>query len=131
MKTNFIIYLIKPGISICPERNLNPLSFAMYLRKYHHPPPPLCHHHYNHAQKCENSHKNMVQQEKLPSMFAGSTGVELKSERRIEKISMAYNGVLTPQTKITFLKLLKYPHKLGEFLILLNSVGGMGARVHG
>ena len=40
MKTNFIIYLIKPGISICPERNLNPLSFAMYLRKYHHPPPP-------------------------------------------------------------------------------------------
>ena len=106
MKTNFIIYLIKPGISICPERNLNPLSFAMYLRKYHHPPPsPLCHHHYNHAQKCKNSHKNMVQQEKLPSMFAGSTGVELKSERRIEKISMAYNGVLTPQTKITSLKL--------------------------
>ena len=42
MKTNFIIYLIKPGISICPERNLNPLSFAMHLRKYHHPPvPPL------------------------------------------------------------------------------------------
>ena len=73
----------------------------------------------------------MVQQEKLPSMFAGSTGVELKSERRIEKISMAYNGVLTPQTKITSLKLLKYPHKLGEFLILLNSVGGMGARVCG
>ena len=73
----------------------------------------------------------MVQQEKLPSMFAGSTGVELKSERRIEKISMAYNGVLTPQTKITSLKLQKYPHKLGEFLILLNSVGGMGARVHG
>ena len=53
----------------------------------------------------KNSHKNMVQQEKLPSMFAGSTGVELKSERRIEKISMAYNGVLTPQTKITSLKL--------------------------
>ena len=72
----------------------------------------------------------MVEQEKLPSMFAGGAGVELKSERRIEKISMAYNGVLTPQTKITSLKLLKYP-KLGEFLILLNSVGGMGARVHG
>ena len=30
----------------------------------------------------KNSHKNMVQQEKLPSMFAGSAGVELKSERR-------------------------------------------------
>ena len=40
MKTNFIIYLIKPGISICPERNLNLLSFGMHLRKYHHPPPP-------------------------------------------------------------------------------------------
>ena len=79
----------------------------------------------------KNSHKNMVQQEKLPSMFAGSTGVELKSERRIEKISMAYNGVLTPQTKITSLKLLKYPHKLDEFLILLNSVGGMGVTVRG
>ena len=79
----------------------------------------------------KNSHKNMVEQEKLPTMFAEGAGVELKSERRIEKISMAYNGVLTPQTKITSLKLLKYPHKLGEFLILLNSVGGMGARVHG
>ena len=78
----------------------------------------------------KNSHKNMVEQEKLPSMFAGGAGVELKSERRIEKIS-TYNGVLTPQTKITSLKLLKYPPKLGEFLILLNSVGGMGARVHG
>ena len=33
----------------------------------------------------KNSHKNMVQQEKLPIMFAGSTVVELKSERRIEK----------------------------------------------
>ena len=53
----------------------------------------------------KNSHKNMAQQEKLPIMFAGSTGVELKSERRIEKISMAYNGLLTPQTKITSLKL--------------------------
>ena len=38
MKTNFIIYLLKPRISICPVRNLNPLSFAMHLRKYHHPP---------------------------------------------------------------------------------------------
>ena len=37
----------------------------------------------------KNSHKNMVQQEKLPSMFAGSAGAELKSERRIEKISLA------------------------------------------
>ena len=73
----------------------------------------------------KNSHKNMVEQEKLPSMFAGGAGVELKSERRIEKIS-TYNGVLTPQTKITSLKLLKYPPKLGEFLILLNSAGGMG-----
>ena len=27
----------------------------------------------------------MVQEEKLPSMFAGSAGVELKSEKRIEK----------------------------------------------
>ena len=40
MKTNVIIYLIKPGISICLERNLNPLSFTMHLRKYRHPPPP-------------------------------------------------------------------------------------------
>ena len=47
----------------------------------------------------------MVQQEKLSNMFAGSAGVELKSEKRIEKISMACNGVLTPQTKITSLKL--------------------------
>ena len=47
----------------------------------------------------------MVQQEKLSNMFAGSAGVELKSEKKIEKISMAYNGVLTPQTKITSLKL--------------------------
>ena len=47
----------------------------------------------------------MVQQEERPSMFAGSAGVELKSEKRIEIISIAYNGVLTPQTKITSLKL--------------------------
>ena len=47
----------------------------------------------------------MVQQEERPSMFAGSAGVELKSEKRIEIISMAYNGVLTPQTKTTSLKL--------------------------
>ena len=40
MKTNFIIYLIRPGISICPERNLNPLYFSMHLRKYHHPSLP-------------------------------------------------------------------------------------------
>ena len=42
----------------------------------------------------------MVQKEKLPSMFAGSAGVELKSEKRIEKIFMPCNGVLTSQTKI-------------------------------
>ena len=63
-------------------------------------------------------------------MFAGKAGVDLKSDRRIEKISVAYNGVLTPQTKIT-LKMQKYPLKLGEFLSLLNSVGGVDARVHG
>ena len=38
----------------------------------------------------------MVQQEKFPSVFTGSAGVEVKSEKRIEKISMACNGVLTP-----------------------------------
>ena len=38
----------------------------------------------------------MVQQEKHGSMFAGSAGVELKSEKRIEKTSMACNGALTP-----------------------------------
>ena len=53
----------------------------------------------------KNSHKNMVQQEKRLSMFAGNARVELKSEKRIEKISMVYNGILTPQTKITSLKL--------------------------
>ena len=58
----------------------------------------------------KNNHKNMVEQEKLPSMFAGGAGIELKSVRRIEKISTAYNGVLTPQTKIISLKLLKYPY---------------------
>ena len=47
----------------------------------------------------------MVQQEKRPSMFAGSARVELKSGKIIEKISMVYNGILTPQTKITSLKL--------------------------
>ena len=53
----------------------------------------------------KNSHKNMVQQEKLSSMFARSAGVELKSEGRTEEISMAYIGVMTPQTKLTSLKL--------------------------
>ena len=53
----------------------------------------------------KNSHKNMVQQEKRPSMFAGSARVELKSEKIIEKISLVYNGILTSQTKITSLKL--------------------------
>ena len=138
MKTNFIIYLIKPGISICPEKNLNLPSFAMYLRKYHHLPLTTTTTTHKNAKKnpkiisvnlalditketlffntrcanpwkfCEvkrNCHKNMVQQEKIPSVFAGRTGVELKSERRIEKISMSYNGVLTPQTKTTSLKL--------------------------
>ena len=46
----------------------------------------------------------MVQEEKLPSMFAGSAGVDLKSEKKIEKMIMACNGVLTPQTKIASLK---------------------------
>ena len=55
----------------------------------------------------------MVQQEKLPSMFAGSTGVELKSEKRIEKISMAYNGVLTPPNKNNLLKAVKIPPQVG------------------
>ena len=40
LKTNFIISLIKSGSSISLERNINPLSFAVHLRKYHHPPPP-------------------------------------------------------------------------------------------
>ena len=53
----------------------------------------------------------MVQQEKHGSMFAGSAGVELKSEKRIEKTSMACNGALTPpppppkKEKLTCLKL--------------------------
>ena len=52
----------------------------------------------------------MVQQEKHGSMFTGSAGVELKSEKRIEKISMACNGALTPpppkkKEKLTCLKL--------------------------
>ena len=34
MKMNFIIYLIKLEMSISPDRNLNPLSFAMHLRRY-------------------------------------------------------------------------------------------------
>ena len=40
LKTNFIISLIKSGSSISLERNINPFSFAVHLRKYHHPPPP-------------------------------------------------------------------------------------------
>ena len=58
----------------------------------------------------------MVQQEKQGSMFTGSAGVELKSEKRIEKISMACNGVLTPppppppkKRKINQLKTVKIP----------------------
>ena len=54
----------------------------------------------------------MVQQEERPSMFAGSAGVELKSEKRIEKTSMACNGAPTPplpppqkKEKLTCLKL--------------------------
>ena len=63
----------------------------------------------------KNSHKNMVQQEKLSNMFAGSAGVELKSEKRIEKTSMACNGALTPplrppkKRKINLLKTVKIP----------------------
>ena len=57
----------------------------------------------------------MVQQEKHGSMFAGSAGVELKSEKRIEKTSMACNGALTPplrppkKRKINLLKTVKIP----------------------
>ena len=54
----------------------------------------------------------MVQQEKFPSVFTGSAGVEVKSEKRIEKISMACNGVLTPPPppkKNNLLKTVKMP----------------------
>ena len=50
----------------------------------------------------------MAQKEKLPSMFAmfaGSAEVELKSEKRIEKIFMPCNGVLNTQTKLPRLQL--------------------------
>ena len=106
-------------------------SFCNTLKKVR---PPCPHHHYNHTKMPKN-----------PKIISVNLALDLIKETsffnkrctnpwkfcEVKKNSHKNNGVLTPQTKITSLKLLKYPHKLDEFLILLNSVGGMGARVRG
>ena len=66
MKMNFIIYLIKLGISICPERNLTRVSFVMHLRRYYHPPPPP----HNHTQKCQ----------KIPKVISVNLALEVIKE---------------------------------------------------